>query len=61
MIFCPEAFRGIVQTQARLAGMPLYEPVTIPGMVVAQSPQEIIAKVDRIAPMIIQGLVKKQT
>lgn len=40
--------------------MPLYEPVTIPGMVVAQSPQEIIAKVDVVAPKIIQGLVKEQ-
>ena len=58
MLFCPEAFRGIVETQARLAGMPSFKPVTIPGIVVAQSPQQMMAKVDQVADQIIAWLVR---
>jgi len=58
VMFCPEAFRGIVETQARLGGMPAYKPVTIPGMVVAQSPQQMMAKVDEVADQILGGLVQ---
>ena len=58
MLFCPESFRGIVEAQARLSGMPSYKPVTIPGIIVAQSPQQITAKVDQVADEIIGGLVQ---
>ena len=58
VLFCPEAFRGIVETQARLGGMPSYKPVTIPGMVVAQSPQHMMARVDEVADQILGGLAQ---
>ena len=54
---CPETFRGIVLAQARLSGMPSYQPVTVPGHVVALSPQQVCAKIDQVADQIIGGLV----
>ena len=57
-MFCPESFRGIVEAQAHLSGMPSYKPVTIPGMIVAQSPLQITAKVEQVADEIIGGLVQ---
>ena len=47
-----------METQARLGGMPSYKPVTIPGMVVAQSSQQMMAKVDEVADQILGGLVQ---
>lgn len=58
VIFCTESMRGIVKSQAQLSGMPSYEPVTVPGHIVALSPQQAIAKVDQVADLIIGGLVQ---
>ncbi len=57
VFLCPEAFRGIVKAQARLDGMPSYEPVTVPGQVVALSPQQVLAKIDGAADRIVGGLL----
>jgi len=57
VLICPESFRGIVEAQARLGGIPSYTPVTIPGQVVALSPQELTARLDAVADKLIGGLV----
>ena len=57
VFLCPEGFRGIVKAQARLSGMPAYEPVTLPGQIVALSPQQLTAKIDQAADRMVAGLV----
>lgn len=58
VFFCPESFRGIVEAQAQLSGMPAYRPVTFPGQIAALTPQQAVAKVDLVAPRIVAGLLK---
>ena len=57
VLICPEAFRGIVEAQARLSGLPSFKAVTVPGQLVGLSPQESAAKIDQVADKIIDGLV----
>ena len=57
VLMCPETFRGMVEAQASLSGMPSYKPVTLPGRIVAISGDELLSKVDEAADEMIQGLV----
>ena len=57
VFLCPEGFRGIVEAQARLSGMPSYKPVTVPGHIAALPVEELIDKIERVADMVAGGLL----
>jgi hypothetical protein len=56
VFLCPESFRGIVESHAKLSGMPSYKAVTMPGRIVALSPEELTDKLDKAADRIVRGL-----
>jgi hypothetical protein len=59
-LFCPESFRGIIEAEARRCGLPSFQPVTVQGHVVALSPEDAVANIDRTAPGIIRWLARRK-
>lgn len=57
-LFCPDAFRGIVETEARRSGLPSFKPVTVPGHIVALSPEQATANIDMVAKELVHWLTK---
>lgn len=55
----PEHYQQIARGQAVVEGLPDYTLVVIPGSIWADSPREVLAKTEQVAPQAAQKLLQR--